>query len=824
MDARFRCGNENRRRLVAAHGALDGIDWLEVLDQGAVGPGLPRQHVLLVRFLGSVPALDETNVRLEAEPRAAGVGVVWARPAADVTTALVGDPASGATLTASQRDFFHDLDDAARTLVVLADGTGDFSTYTLRLVTSTTEDAPPPGLDPRLSAVGFSFKVECPSDFDCAPDDACPPETFPEPAIDYLAKDYASFRRLMLDRLTVVMPGWRDRSPADVQVAVVELLAYVGDHLSYYQDAVAAEAYLGTARRRTSVRRHARLLDYRMHDGCNARTWVHLAVGAGAVTLPKGTRFLTRGPDPLVFEAMHDAELHSGNDRIPFHTWGDTECCLPAGATRATLAYDVGLVPGDAALAAGDVLVVEEVVSPTTGRPADADRARRHAVRLTEVEHGVDPLDGTPVAEVAWHEADALPFPLCVSAVLDGVELAAVSVARGNVVLADHGRAVADPSAPSGAAPVGEDPLLVPAEVPRRGRYRPRLQRGPLTFATAWDPEDARTRPASPELEQDPRAALPAVRLDDGDETWVPRADLLASDRFAPEFVAEGEADGEIRLRFGDDVLGKAPAAGSVFRATYRVGNGPAGNVGADALARVEGLDGISAVRNPLPATGGTAPEEMEEVRQYAPEAFRTQERAVTAADYAEVTARHPGVQRAAASFRWTGSWTTVFVTVDRKGGLPVRDDARFLGEIRDHVGRFRLAGYDLEIDDPVYVPLDVALEVCVAPGYFRGDVKRSLAEALGRRDLPGGGRGFFHPDRFTFGEPVRLSQLYGAAMAVDGVASVDVRRFHRLGEAPRGELEAGVLRTAALEIVRLDDDPSRPGNGRLELDMRGGT
>lgn len=819
MDPQFRCGNENRRRLVAAHGVLNGIDYLEVLDQGAEAQGLPRQHFLLVRFLDAVPALTEQNVRLEAPPRAAAVNAVWARPAADVTTALVRDPESGATLSAAQRDFFHDLDDAAETLVVLADATGDFSRYTLRLVTSPTDATPPTDMDQRLSAVDFSFKVECPSDFDCAPEDACPPEVFDEPAIDYLAKDYASFRRLMLDRLSVVMPDWEDRSPADVQVAMVELLAYVGDYLSYYQDAVAAEAYLGTARRRPSVRRHARLLDYRMHDGCNARAWVHLTVEPGAVTLPRGTQLTTRASDPLVFEAMHDAELHSENNEIRFHTWGDTECCLPAGATRATLRYDAGAVHDDARLGAGDVLIFEEVVSPTTGRAADADRERRWAVRLTDVEHGTDALDDTPIAEIAWHEADALPFALCVSAVLEGRELDAVSVARGNLVLADHGETVSDPA----TATVAGDRLLEPEAVPRGTPYRPTLQRGPVTFRADWDPEDARTRPASSELRQDLGAALPAVTLDDDDELWTPRADLLASDRFAPEFVAEAEEDRTVRLRFGDDVLGKAPAAGSTFRATYRVGNGTAGNVGPGAIARIRGVEGVAAVRNPLPAEGGTPPESMEEVRQYAPQAFRTQERAVTAADYAEVTGRHPEVQRAAASFRWTGSWTTVFVTVDRMGGLPVRDDPRFLDEIRAHIERYRLAGYDLEINDPVYVPLDVALEVCVAPGYFRSDVKRSLLEALGRRDLVRGGRGFFHPDNFTFGEPVWLSQLYGAAMAVEGVSSVEVRRFQRLDENPRGEIDAGVLETAALEIVRLDNDPSRPGDGRLELDMVGG-
>ena len=78
----------------------------------------------------------------------------------------------------------------------------------------------------------------------------------------------------MLDRLAITLPQWQERSPADLGVMLVELMAYAADHLSYYQDAIATEAYLGTARKRVSVRRHARLLDYLMNDGCNARVWV----------------------------------------------------------------------------------------------------------------------------------------------------------------------------------------------------------------------------------------------------------------------------------------------------------------------------------------------------------------------------------------------------------------------------------------------------------------------------------------------------------------------------------------------------------------------
>ena len=64
----------------------------------------------------------------------------------------------------------------------------------------------------------------------------------------------------------------------DLGITLVEVLAYVGDYLSYYQDAVATEAYLDTARQRISVRRHARLVDYLMHEGCNARAWVCVQV------------------------------------------------------------------------------------------------------------------------------------------------------------------------------------------------------------------------------------------------------------------------------------------------------------------------------------------------------------------------------------------------------------------------------------------------------------------------------------------------------------------------------------------------------------------
>jgi hypothetical protein len=271
----YSCCDRLRRTAVSAHPTLNGIDFLEVLDSAAPTEA-DRQRFLTVHFvkpLGAL-ALSPDNIRIEGGERIQGVHVLT-------------------TVAGSGPD--------AHVLTVEVDQPGDFSLYRLRLVQGALDDAVPVGIDPGLGSVEFSFKVECPSPFDCAPQNICPPEPKLTPEIDYLAKDYASFRRLMLDRLAAVMPQWRERNPADMGIALVEALAYTADQLSYQQDAVATEAYLATARQRISVRRHARLMDYFMSEGCNARTWVHMhvtadVIGAGNPAIPVGTQITTRIP------------------------------------------------------------------------------------------------------------------------------------------------------------------------------------------------------------------------------------------------------------------------------------------------------------------------------------------------------------------------------------------------------------------------------------------------------------------------------------------------------------------------------------------------
>ncbi len=846
----YHCCDQRRLDVIRNLGTTNGIDFVEVLDRAAPA-GVPRQQTLFVRLLRDGFSLNPENLTITGGERIPEVDIVWCAPADD----LPPEAEPGLVDTVSE---------PALTLVVRTESAGDFSQYTLSIVSGLGSHLAPADFDPRLASIEFSFKVECPADFDCAEVDQCVPEIRTTPQIDYLAKDFQGFRRLMLDRLSLLTPSWTERSAADLGVALVELIAYAADNLSYRQDAIANEAYLSTARQRISVRRHARLVDYFMHEGCNARAFVQINVDGQQRTVEQGTQLLTRIPGlativtpgsqqyreallagALVFETAHRAErLDERLEELTFYAWGDGGCCLPRGATSATLREDLSEL-----LRPGDFLIFEEVVSPTTFTEEDADHSHRCAVRLTSVTASTDPAGGlfqeppvnqaVPVTEIAWDAADALPFALCISVQeRPGLE---ISVARGNVVIADHGRTIADEDlgvvpqehirlvsvAEHGCSCETVEPRMVPP------RYRPALANLPMSHGFDIDDllplgEDRPFWPASSLLRINPRTATPRIIeligvLGAVSDPWTPRRDLMSSQSGATDFVVEIEDNGRARLRFGNDERGKRPDSGTAFTVTYRVGNGVAGNIGSEAIAHVasEAAGFVTSVRNPLPAAGGVDPEDVDVVRRDAPEAFRTQERAVTAADYAAAAERRPDVQRAAASFRWTGSWHSVFVTPDRFGGVAI-DDA-YETRLRGHLERFRMAGYDLGINAPRFVPLDIELHICVKPEYFRAEVHRAVEIALSSGVRPGGELGHFHPDRFSFGEPVYLSALTAAAQSVEGVDSVRIDRFQRMVDPSPISLDEGVIGIGGLEIAQLANNPNFRERGRLTVEAGGG-
>jgi len=808
---------------------LNGIDFVEVVDGAAPDPEL-AQRILLLTFLKSdgVAALGPDNFAINGGSRITGIRVTGVAPGSDNLT-----------------------------LQLTVNKAGDFSTYRLALRQSLIDDEPPANMDSQLSAVDFSFKVECPSDFDCADPDPPLPARPVGPPTDYLTRDWAGFRQLMLDRMSSTMPGWTERNPADLGVTLVELLADAADKVSWLQDAIGTEAFFEKARYRQSLVRHARLLGYRPGEGSNARTAVAVTadqdrLGPGPA-IARGARFLTPPvqrdvPQPvvlprdpglfedliqrgsIVFEAMEPLkDLRVARNAMIIHNWGDKGCCLLPGATSAHL---VG-APADLGLAKGDLLVLEERI-PFGGAPEDPpDPDHRQVVRLAaDPVARQDPLFELELTEIRWHGEDALHFALP----LDEVGGLPSSVARGNVVMVDEGRTV-DYAVKGGAA--GEDELatgdetrtgLLPDDGPG-SVMRLRLNAGGVVRAVAYYPETARTVPAARAL-RPVGTPVAAVALNGDGEVWDAVPDLLASDRFAPHVVVEpGTAPGAAYVRFGDGVLGRLPTDGATFKARIRNGGGSRGNIGSSAIAHVVTADGagIGTVDNPLPAIGGIEPESRRAIQIAAPQSFRTLRRAVTVEDYTKVAARHPSVARAYGRRTWTGSWYTITLAIDLVGGGEIED--AFEEDLRAFIEGQRLAGHDLEIVSPIFVALDLIFYVCAKPDIYAADVRRDLLNLFSDRDLPDGTHGLFHPDVIGFGQDVLLSPLIARAMEVPGVAWIATRngagepvgRFTRMDHPDTDYTDDGAIPIAPGEIARLDNDQSRPEMGRVHFIVEGG-
>lgn len=832
------CDDLARRRELRSNSSsrsVSGLDSVEVLAAGQDG-----RPLLVVTFIGSAPRqLTPEHFVLEGGRAPAPPRVVAVRR---------GEARNG--------------DDRVQ---LSLEGEHDHSRYTLRLVIPpgaprTRRRAAGPSVDPRYDRVSFVFDLECPR-VDCLP--ACDGDDRglaprPVPEIDYLAKDYASFRRLMLDRLSLLLPEWKERHEADLGVMLVEVLAYVGDHLSYQQDAVATEAYVGTARQRISLRRHAKLVDYHLHEGCNARAFVQVGL-TGAETFAcawEAVSFATLGASdgaggrragetflPVRTSDAPEFRVAHALDEVRIYTWGEHDCCLARGATSATLEL------GEELLHAGDLLVLEEVLGPRTGRPSDADPEHRHVVRLTRVERVTDPLHPrTVLLDVAWKDEDALPFALCLSSTTSPPRcerLTGVSVARGNVVLVDHGRW--EGPTELGVMPLADVPdrcdgpghLVDEARIP--GRFRPSIARGPITFRAALPgldpclPAAAAIPSATALLQQDPRQALPELEVFEADPRlrreparWSARGDLLDSGPDDRDFVAEVDDRGVAWLRFGDGVLGRRPAACATMTERHRVGNGPAGNVGRGAITQVTiagvTLEGLAlTARNPLAARGGLAPEPMEEARELVAAPLRHAiQRAITSDDYETIAEREiAGLQNASADLLWNGSWYEAHVALDPRG----RDGVDEVMACRaTHVlERVRRIGHDLRVAAAEPAPLRIGLRVCAKPGHLRAQVRAAVVRTLGNGVLPDGTRGYFHPDEVTFGEPVRLSRIVARVAAVPGVGSVRVERFERLFAGSHGELSQGFILLGRREIARLDNDRVRPENGVLDVTVEGG-
>jgi hypothetical protein len=155
------------------------------------------------------------------------------------------------------------------------------------------------------------------------PCDAC---SFPEvisnvpglSSIAYRVGDFTAFRNAMLQSLPgeVELANWKPTTTSDLALQMIEWWAYLADILTFYNQRIANQDYLGTADQDVSVRNLVSVLGYRPRPGIGATaTLAALVTGAQPITLPQGLGVQSKpgpGSSPQIFELLQNTIAQPG--------------------------------------------------------------------------------------------------------------------------------------------------------------------------------------------------------------------------------------------------------------------------------------------------------------------------------------------------------------------------------------------------------------------------------------------------------------------------------------------------------------------------------
>ncbi len=752
---------------------------------------------------------------------------------------------------------------AANVLRLTVQPIGDYSTYKLRVVHN--------NIDPIFSEIAFKFRPGC-FNLNCAPEWTPAAPLADEPAIDYLAKDYDSFKHVLIAAMQRRVPGWQPTSEADLDQVLIDLIAADADEISDFQDRVVNEGYLARARKRLSLARHARLMDYHIHQGNQATTWLAVKVNQ-ETDLPDaaddefgmwtGKRWEDSGS--VIFAIPRTGErwrrrLFPEMNDLRLYTWSDAVTALAKGSTEAEL---TGLAPLTKPAAEDlcklflrnpedetgpathdedvdtsvDYLLIEEGLNPETGAQNGRNIGRRQLLRLVprdadppRAEVGSDPMTGEFFVKVRWIAEDALKENYCFVALCGAAVVRNITAFYGNLARIAHGRPHVATFRPPGLPLAGADASNFVAtseayyEATKAGVVCV-IPQSPLAY-----------RNTEPGGEKPTRSSL-KVTVGGFGSPWEEQSDLIESESDDEHFIVETDEYKTSRVRFGNDLNGRALPANAVVTCAYQVGQGEEGNVGADTLTGFDeaGFPKVTETWNPFDVVDGRDPEPVAEIVRRVPEAYRQRQlRAVTLEDYVKRAEELPLVAHAAAKYAWTGSWRAVRIAIDPQGTTILDDMLRV--QIENYLNAVRLIGEDLEIRPAQYVPLDIFLRVCAHPDYWPADLDAELQQEFSDGYTPAGQPGFFHPDSWTFGQPLYASQLIGRALSVVGVERVlfvSIRRLHALGgpsliqislapeDVPQPVVEK--LDVDTFEVIEVANDPSALESGRIRFEIKGG-
>ena len=227
------------------------------------------------------------------------------------------------------------------------------------------------------------------------------------PRVDYTSKDYASLREAMLQLAREKLDGWTDHSPNDLGVVLLELFAYLGDILLYYQDRIADEGYLHTAVERRSVVNLLHLIGCELRPPRAASADLTLLFEEGAadeIAIQPGTEFET--PAAITGEAVRFRYL--GKDPL-VRALADLKTTILKGKVLRVLGplgEDPHARAGGLPVVQVDAGIEDEVVGSSDGTAGQRFALARapliDGTLVVEVDEGVGPVPWIRTASLLY--------------------------------------------------------------------------------------------------------------------------------------------------------------------------------------------------------------------------------------------------------------------------------------------------------------------------------------------------------------------------------------------------------------------------------------
>ena len=287
-----------------------------------------------------------------------------------------------------------------------------------------------------------------------------------------------------------------------------------------------------------------------------------------------------------------------------------------------------------------------------------------------------------------------------------------------------------------------------------------------LTGATPGDPHPSFTLSQAPVLaDPSPTASgsVSSLQLSVGGRTWTPVTRLDAS---TPPRSYQTGIDSQGRTTI--TLSGPLPTGASSVVATYRTGQGSAGNVRAHQVTQLLSRPlTVASVDNPLPGSGGSDGDGPGDLRAGAPVGLACLGRLVSVADAADLVLSWAGVGKASAVSTTDGSGEVVAVTVAGVDPVPLDPTGALCTDL---AGALAAAGGGPSA--PVVVlPASLYLIVLAArvrcdPALDWTDVSAALQTAL---------FGAFGYSQRQLGQDVVISEIIAVAHSVPGVESFSV-------------------------------------------------